>query len=90
MPSREDVAYFGAGKDALQLNSWSLCVILGPAPLPTSVLEEASRALLNYKDTGLSICEISHRSTLAAELLEDTKAAFRSLLDVPDTHEVSS
>ena len=37
MPSREDVYYFGAG----------------PAPLPTPVLEEASKVILNYNDSPL-------------------------------------
>ena len=72
MPPRESIAYFGAG----------------PAPLPTSVLQAAAQAMLSYNDTGLSICEISHRSTLASELLEDTKSALRSLLVIPDTHDI--
>ena len=72
MPARDDIAYFGAG----------------PARLPTSVLNEASKALLNYKDSGQSICEISHRSALAAELLKDTKAALTSILAIPDTHDI--
>ena len=72
MPSRESIAYFGAG----------------PAPLPTKVLQAAAQAMLSYRDTGLSICEISHRSTLAAELLEDAKSALRSLLVIPETHDI--
>ncbi|KAI4142344.1 MAG: hypothetical protein LQ340_007374 [Diploschistes diacapsis] len=72
MPSRENIAYFGAG----------------PAPLPTAVLQSAAQAMLNYKDSGLSICEISHRSTLAADLLEETKSRLRALLEIPDTHDV--
>ena len=46
MVNRSDVNYFGAG----------------PAPLPTEVLEKASQVLLNYKDKGIGLCEISHRS----------------------------
>ena len=72
MPTRESVTYFGAG----------------PAPLPTSVLKDAAQAMLSYKDTGLSICEISHRSALASELLEDTKSVLASLLNIPDTHDI--
>jgi phosphoserine aminotransferase len=33
----------------------------GPSPLPTSVLEEAARGLLNYGNTGMGVCELSHR-----------------------------
>jgi phosphoserine aminotransferase len=61
---------------------------IGPAPLATSVLQAAAQAMLNYKDSGLSICEISHRSSLAADLLQDTKAALKELMEIPDTHEV--
>ncbi|KAF2405289.1 PLP-dependent transferase [Trichodelitschia bisporula] len=72
MPSRSDIHYFGAG----------------PAPLPTPVLEAASSALLNYKDQGIGICEISHRSADANAVLADAKAALTTLLDVPPTHEI--
>lgn len=69
MPSRQDVHYFGAG----------------PAPLPTPVLEEASKALLNYKDTGIGITEISHRSADANEVLANAQSALRQLLDIPES-----
>jgi phosphoserine aminotransferase len=72
MPSRSEVNYFGAG----------------PAPLPTSVLERASQALLNYEDQGIGICEISHRSPQANQVLADAKAAMTALYDIPDTHEI--
>ena len=72
MPSRQEVAYFGAG----------------PAPLPTPVLEEASKALLNYNDVGVGIAEISHRSPEANKVLADTKQALTTLLDVPDDYEI--
>ncbi|MCJ1483936.1 Phosphoserine transaminase [Schaereria dolodes] len=71
MPTREDIAYFGAG----------------PAPLPTSVLTAGAQAFLNYENTGLSLAEISHRSPLATKILTDTKAALVSLLDIPDDYE---
>jgi len=72
MPTREEVAYFGAG----------------PAPLPTPVLEAGSKAFLNYEDTGLGLAEISHRSPTAAKILADTTASLVALLDIPDTHSV--
>lgn len=72
MVNRSDVHYFGAG----------------PAPLPTAVLEKASQALLNYKDKGIGICEMSHRSPDANEILADTKQALSTLLDIPDDYEV--
>ena len=72
MPSREEVSYFGAG----------------PAPLPTSVLEDGAAAFVNYKNSGLSLCEISHRSSTANEILANTKARLTELLDIPDDYEV--
>lgn len=67
MPSRDQVHYFGAG----------------PAPLPTPVLEEASKVLLNYNDSGIGITEISHRSPEANAILANTKDCLRQLLDIP-------
>ncbi|KAK8200714.1 Phosphoserine transaminase [Zalaria obscura] len=67
MPSRAEVSYFGAG----------------PAPLPTPVLEEASKVLLNYKNGGIGITEISHRSADATAILENTISGLRQLLDIP-------
>lgn len=72
MVNRSDVHYFGAG----------------PAPLPTPVLEEASKVLLNYKNKGIGLCEISHRSPDANEILEDTKKALATLIDIPEDYEI--
>ncbi|MCJ1277015.1 Phosphoserine transaminase [Puttea exsequens] len=72
MPTREEVAYFGAG----------------PAPLPTTVLEKGARAFVNFDDSGLGLAEISHRSPTANKILADTKAALISLLDIPDNYEI--
>jgi phosphoserine aminotransferase len=72
MVNRADVHYFGAG----------------PAPLPTPVLEKAAEVLLNYKDKGIGLCEISHRSPEANEILADTKQALTQLLDIPDDYEI--
>ena len=72
MPSRDEIAYFGAG----------------PAPLPTPVLEAGSRAFLNYENTGLSLAEVSHRSPLATKILADTKSALSQILEIPDSYEI--
>jgi len=72
MPTREEVAYFGAG----------------PAPLPTPVLEAGSKAFLNYENTGLSLAEVSHRSPLANKILADTKSALAQILEIPDSYEI--
>lgn len=72
MPSREEVAYFGAG----------------PAPLPTSVVEAGAKAFVNYNGTGLGLAEISHRSPIANKILEDAKSSLRTLYDIPDNYEI--
>ncbi len=72
MPSRSDITYFGAG----------------PALLPTVVLEEAAKALLNYHDTGLGLAEHSHRSQLASDIINQTKTDLASCLDIPDNYEI--
>lgn len=72
MPARSDVYYFGAG----------------PAPLPTAVLEKAAGALLNYQDKGIGLCEISHRSPEANQILADAKDGLIKLLDIPDDYEI--
>ncbi|KAM4056398.1 aminotransferase class-V domain-containing protein [Hirsutella rhossiliensis] len=69
---RKDVSYFGAG----------------PALLPTDVLDQAAQALLNFNGTGLGIAEHSHRSALAANIINEAKADLASYLDVPDDYEV--
>lgn len=72
MPSRSDVVYWGAG----------------PALLPSSVLQTAAEALLNYGDAGIGIAEISHRSEPAAKVINEAKADLASFLDIPDDYEV--
>ncbi|ODV87520.1 hypothetical protein CANARDRAFT_26919 [[Candida] arabinofermentans NRRL YB-2248] len=60
----------------------------GPAKLPTSVLQQAAKDLLNYNSIGLGAGEISHRSGPAKDIVKDTKKYLTELLDIPDTHEV--
>lgn len=72
MPSRSEITYFGAG----------------PALLQTEVLEDAAKALVNYDNTGLGIAEHSHRSQLATNIINKTKADLASYLDIPDDYEI--
>ncbi|WPK26983.1 hypothetical protein PUMCH_004354 [Australozyma saopauloensis] len=69
---REEANYFGAG----------------PAFLPTDVLRQAAYDLFNFENANLGIGEISHRSKTAMKVIDDTKANFKELLNIPDTHEV--
>ncbi|KAI0448516.1 phosphoserine aminotransferase [Xylaria acuta] len=72
MPSRSDVTFFGAG----------------PALVPTDILEDAAKALVNFNGTGLGLAEHSHRSQLAADIINQAKVDLASCLDIPDDYEI--
>lgn len=60
----------------------------GPATLPVEVLEQASKDVVNFKETGIGLIEISHRSKEFMEVAETTEALVRELLEVPDNYKV--
>jgi phosphoserine aminotransferase len=60
----------------------------GPAVLPLSVLEEAQRDLVSLPGVGMSILEISHRSSTFEKILAQTEADVRTLGHVPASHKV--
>ena len=60
----------------------------GPSVMPESVLENAQRDLMDYKGCGMSVMEMSHRSSMFQDIFDSTKAKFKEILSVPDTHEV--
>ncbi|HUE85512.1 MAG TPA: 3-phosphoserine/phosphohydroxythreonine transaminase [Vicinamibacterales bacterium] len=60
----------------------------GPAVLPLPVLEEAQRDLVSLPGLGMSILEISHRSTTFEGILAQTDADLRTLGAIPSTHKV--
>ncbi|KAL4882667.1 pyridoxal phosphate-dependent transferase [Aspergillus karnatakaensis] len=72
MTRREDITYLGAG----------------PAALPTDVLATAAEALQNYEGTGLGVAEHSHRSELAAGILNTMKEDLANFLDIPSEFEI--
>jgi phosphoserine aminotransferase len=60
----------------------------GPAALPVEVLEQAQREMLDYRGTGMSVMEMSHRSKAFIEVAETARADLIELLGVPDGYEV--
>ena len=56
--------------------------------LPESVLKKAQAELMNYRGSGMSVMEMSHRSAVYADIFAETKARFKTALSVPDTHEI--
>ena len=60
----------------------------GPSMLPLPVLEQAASEMTNYRGSGMSVMEMSHRSKVYQAIFDETKADLKRILGVPDTHEV--
>jgi phosphoserine aminotransferase len=60
----------------------------GPSVLPKEVFEQASRAVLDYNDTGLSILEIGHRTNLFEPVMAEARALVKELMQLDNDHEV--
>ncbi len=60
----------------------------GPAVLPEEVLREAAEEMTDYKGTGMSVMEMSHRSKPFQEILETAEADIRELMGIPDNYKV--
>lgn len=60
----------------------------GPAALPLPVLQEIQESFLNFKGSGMSITEVSHRSKWFDDVIDDAIARIRRLLKLDDTYHV--
>jgi phosphoserine aminotransferase len=60
----------------------------GPSILPKVVFEEASRAILDFNNSGLSILEIGHRTPAFEAVMEEARALVRELMQLDPDHEV--
>ena len=60
----------------------------GPSILPKEVFQEASQAILNYNDTGLSILETGHRTATFQSIMDEARALVKELMQLDDDHEV--
>ncbi len=60
----------------------------GPSMLPEEVLETARDEMLDYKGSGQSVMEMSHRSKVYDEIIKTAEADFRAILGVPDNYKV--
>jgi phosphoserine aminotransferase len=60
----------------------------GPSILPKTVFEQASAAVLNFEDTGLSILELGHRTPEFTAVMEEARALVKELMLLDDDHEV--
>ena len=60
----------------------------GPSMLPVEVLKEAADEMLDYKGTGMSVMEMSHRSKAFEEIIEGAEQDLRDLMNIPDNYKV--
>lgn len=60
----------------------------GPAVLPEAVLKEAQEEMLDYRGCGMSVMEMSHRSSMFDDLIHETEADLRDLMQIPDNYRV--
>jgi phosphoserine aminotransferase len=60
----------------------------GPSVLPQSVLQEASKAVLNFNNSGLSILEIGHRTALFESVMNEAISLIKELMNLDEDHEV--
>lgn len=60
----------------------------GPAVLPEEVLKEAAAEMLDYRGTGMSVMEMSHRSKAFQTIIDEAEADIRELMNIPDNYKV--
>lgn len=60
----------------------------GPGVLPLEVLKKAQAEMLNWHGSGMSVMEMSHRSAEFTEIVTQTEADLRKLLDIPENYKV--
>ena len=60
----------------------------GPAVLPEEVLQEAADEMLDYRGTGMSVMEMSHRSKAYDTIIKEAEADLRELMNIPDNYKV--
>ncbi len=72
------------GEDMSRIYNFSA----GPAVLPEAVLKSAAEEMFEYKDTGMSVMEMSHRSKAYQTIINEAEADLRELMDIPDNYKV--
>ncbi len=60
----------------------------GPAVLPEEVLKEAAEEMLDYRGSGMSVMEMSHRSKVYDDIIKEAEADLRELMNIPDNYKV--
>jgi phosphoserine aminotransferase len=60
----------------------------GPAVLPEAVLKEAASEMLNYQNSGMSVMEMSHRSKVYQDIIDEAELNLRKLMNISDDYAV--
>ena len=68
----------------MKINNFSA----GPSKIPKTVLDDLAKDIINYKDLGYSVLELSHRSNIFENILNQTKLKLKQILDIPDNFEI--
>ena len=62
----------------------------GPAMMPEPVLEEIRDEMMNYRGSGMCVMEMSHRSKVFQQIIDEADADLRDLMGIPDNYRSSS
>lgn len=68
----------------MKINNFSA----GPSKIPKTVLDDLAKDIINFKDLGYSVLELSHRSKIFENILNQTKLKLKQILDIPDNFEI--
>ena len=60
----------------------------GPAMMPEEVLEEIAAEMMNYRGSGMSVMEMSHRSAVFQQIRDEAESNLRKLMQIPDNYKV--
>lgn len=60
----------------------------GPAIMPVPVLNSIQKEMLSYQGSGMSVMELSHRSSLFQSIIDDAEALLRELMEIPSNYKV--
>ena len=60
----------------------------GPATMPEPVLEEIRDEMMNYRGSGMCVMEMSHRSKVFQQIIDEAEADLRELMNIPDNYKV--
>ena len=60
----------------------------GPAMMPEPVLEEIRDEMMNYRGSGMCVMEMSHRSKVFQQIIDEAEADLRELMNIPDNYKV--